>query len=219
MLHVFRLFYLNQDTMLTYIKEKNFFICLTWLHPALSGIIVSILLGENFLSHNNTHIFSTTPILLDDIWGSFPFVYKLFGISNFLIVAATSIIQVLLFIRQRQLEKQRADGMMVITYNMDGVTISRRAPDLQSSHKLWKHNRTVVTPKASFFSFLLTLLSTLLHVFGFFSPFLGQLVIFLAFSRFFFLYILIETIFSPTLRNSLSDVFMCHRRAYHVVNV
>ena len=182
MLHIFRLFYLWQDNMLTFIKEESFFICLTWVYPALSGIIVSLSLGENFLSNNNTHIFPELPILWDHIWWSISFVYKLFGITNFLFIATTSITHIFLFLRQRQLEKQRAEGIRVITYNRDGVTISRRAPDLQSSHKLWKHYRTVVTPQASFYSLLFTLLH--FFVFAVFNdPFFGQIAIFLSFSR------------------------------------
>ena len=116
---------------------------------------------------------------------------------------------------------------MVITYNRDGVTISRRSPDQPSCHKLWKHNRTVVSPKASLLSFLLSMHIVLLN--GFFLSNLGpsgptiygQLINFLSFCILFFLYSFIEAIFSPTLRSSLLDVFTCYRRrrAYHVVNV
>ena len=227
MLHVFRLFYLNQDTMLTYIKEENFFICLTWLHPTLCGIIVSMLLGENFFSSNTLSIWysycAKTPILWEEIMGSL--VYKVFGLSQSVILISTFIIQILIVKRQRQLYKQIANGIMVEIYQRDGVTISSRSPDLQSSHKLWMHTRTVVTPQASLFSFSYTLLLALPRIFYFFNmdpsglSTSGELIIFLTFCNLFFLCNFLETIISPTLRNSLLDIFPCYRRVYHVVTV
>ena len=153
--------------------------------------------------------------------------YNFFGLSNLLYISISFLSQIALYIRQRQLEKQRADGIMVITYNRDGVTISRRSPDQPSCHKLWKHNRTVVSPKASLLSFLLSMHIVLLNGFIFSNlgpsgpTIYGQLFNFLSFCILFFLYSFIEAIFSPTLRSSLLDVFTCYRRrrAYHVVNV
>ena len=233
-LDLFRLFYLCEDTMLTHIKEESFFNCLTYLHPALSGIIVSLLLGENFLASEKSHtslLYYSSCLKKPILWKEFHWslYYNVFDLSDIVIVSITFCIQIALYLRQKNLENQRAEGIMVITYNRDDITISNRRPHQPSCHKLWRHNRTVVTPQASFFSHLLTfnlvlLSSNFLHDMG---PSVlrvaGQLTISTLFCTLFFLYNFIETMFSPTLRNSLPDVFPClyrhRRRAYHVVNV
>ena len=216
--------------MVMYIKEESFFMCLKWLHHSLTGIIASMMLGESRLDANESHslhIFysfcSKKPILWEEFQGSSA--NKMFAMTQMTLMALTFICQIFIFLRKRLLEKQRREGVMVVIYNMDGVTISRRGPDIGSSRKLWRHNRTAVTPKASFVSFLLSLLSHLLRLYFIFSicpsglPIFGQFIISLHFCYLFLIDSLIETIFSPKLRNSLSDSFLCSNRAYHVTNV
>ena len=138
-----------------------------------------MLLGGNFLNSNEPHTSfiwysscSKIPIIWQKFTGSI--FNNVFALLHIVVLLFGFVTHIALLLSQRQLKKQIADGIMIITYNMDGVTISRRAPDLQSSHTLWKHNRTVVTPEASFFSLLLTWISILLHVFVFYGPFLAQ---------------------------------------------
>ena len=190
---------------------------LTWLCPALSGIILSMLLGENFLDSNKSHIFysscSNVPLLWEEFTGSI--YYIVFSLSQLTIVSITFATQIAIVIRRKQLEKQRADETMVVTYNKDGATISRSNPDQPSCHRLWRHNRTVVTPLASLLSHLFRLLILLLAICCHYGPsglqVVEQLIISTTFCTLFFLYSFIETICSPTLRNSLIDLFVCFR--------
>ena len=216
--------------MVLYIKEESFFKSLKWFHHLLTGIIASMMLGESRLDPNESHslhIFysfcSKKPIHWKEFQGSFA--NKMFAETQMILMALTFVSQIFIFLRKRHLEKQRREGVMVVIYNMDGVTISRRGPDIGSSHKLWRHNRTAVTPKASFVSFLLSLLSHLLRLYFIFSicpsdlSIFGQFIISFHFCYLFFIDSLIETIFSPKLRTSLSDFFLCSNRAYQVTNV
>ena len=214
--------------------------CLRWLCLVLSGIIVSVLLGEHhglFLNYHESQTSllwysscSKIPIIWEDVERSI--FNTVIGLSHMALVSFTIGTQIAIFIRQRQLEKQKADGIMLTIYNRDGVTISRRSSDKPSCHQLSRHYRSVVTPQASFLSFLIIFTYYLLcHSLLFFPiifssemgasgpRILGEGLFFLLPSVMFFLYLLIETICSPTLRNSLSDVFPCRRRAYHVINV
>ena len=216
--------------MLAFIEEENFFTCLTWLNPALSGIIVSILLGESILDSNQSHTSSAwgsccskRPIHWEEFARTI--VNNVCSLSLLTCVCITFVVQILLVIRRRQLEKQVADGIMVVIYNMDGVSISRRTPDQLSCQKLQRHNRMVVTPQASSISFMMSLLVILLQgkIFHFMGPrglpIYVQFLVFSTFSQVFFLYTFLETILSPTLRNSLTDVFPQWRRQYLVVHV
>ena len=235
MLH--RLFYLNEETLIPYINEETLFNGLYWLNPSLSAIIVSVLLGENFLSYSESHSGCLSvwlsPCSSSIIQGEenckfeMSFVYKVFALSHLTFIFMTVITQILLKIRQRQLEKEKVEGIMVVTYSSrDGVTISTRGPNLRVAHTLWKHNRTVVTPRASFFSFLATLtLTVFLHASLSFvmdpSGFriFAQFISFLSFCVLFFLFSFIEAIFSPTLRNSFYEMFPWSNRAHHVITV
>ena len=189
-------------------------------------------LGENFLESNQSHTSfgwysscSKIPILWEGLIGSIA--SNTFVMSLMVINPIAIGIQISLFMKKRQLQKQRADGIMVITYNRDGVSISSRARDQTSCHKLWRYNRTVVSPQASLCSFLISacfvlVQGTLYFGIGNSGPSLfSQFITFTTFPQQFFLCTFIETIFSPTLRNSLPDFIPCFRRgpAYHVVNV
>ena len=216
--------------MLTIISEKSFFICLAWFHPAISGRIVSILLGEMLLESNTLHtslFYYSSCSKIDILWEEFntSIAYNMNSASSIVILSITIIAHILLLVRQRQLRKKTAEGIMVITYNVDGVIISRRNEDSSSFKKLWRHERTAVTPQASLFSFILRLVvglieSTIYHITT--SSGLShwaQFLIFTIFSQIFFLCNMIETVFSPNLRNSLNDFFSSRRYAYNIQNV
>ena len=216
--------------MLTFIGEEGFFICLTWLHPALSGIIVSILLGEKLLDSNPLHtslFWYSSCSKIKILWEEFntSIAYNMFSVSSVVIVSFTIIAHILLLVRHRQLKKRQAECIMVITYNVDNVMISRRNEDSTSCQKLWKHERTAVTPQASLYSFIFRLVATLYkgtlyHNTGSsgLSP-LAQILIFTIFSEVFFTSNLIETLLSPNLRNSLIDFFSSRRYAYNTLNI
>ena len=182
-------------------------------------------LGENFFISNEswTPFFwhsACSKIHWEESFNSIH--YNVHAVSLLVMVLLTSGIHVAIFIKKRKLQKQNKEGIMVVNYNMDGVTISRRCPDVQSCAKLWKHNRTVISPKASLMSFLLALITLSCLCFLYFNvgpsgpPIWGDFLLALMFCELFFLFNLVETILSPTLCNSLLDIFPRRYPAYHV---
>ena len=216
--------------MFTYISEESFFIGLTWFHPALSGIIVSMLLGENFFDSNksNTSLFfysscSKIEFLKEEF--NMSIAYNIFNVSSIAIISVTAFTHILLHKKHKQLKEQRAEGTMVIIYNKDGTSISRRVEDKLLCKKLWRHERTVVSPKASQLSFIVRLLgipfSGILFLIASSSglPPWAQFFFFTIFSQVFLQNNIVETIFSPKLHGSLIDYFQTRRHAMYVVNV
>ena len=208
--------------MVKFLSEESVFICLTWFHPTLSGIIVSMLLGENFLLESNK---SSSSLFFYSLCSKVKFhkeqfmqsmAYSMFSVSSVAIVVATVIAHISLLIRHRQLKGQRADGTKVVTYNdKDGTLISKTNEDKSLSQKLLRHERSVVTPQASQFSFIIRLLGIpsaaviyhTSHSSG--LPPWAQLFFYTIFVQCFLCFNLIETIFSPKLLNSLKDFLFC----------
>ena len=204
--------------MVKFLSEESVFICLTWFHPTLSGIIVSMLLGENFLLESNK---SSTSLFLYSSCSKVKFhkeqfmqsmAYSMFSVSSVAIVIATVLIHISLFIKHRKLKGQRADGNNVVTYNdKDGTLISKTNEDQSLFQKLWRHERSVVTPQASQLSFIIRLLGIpsaavlfyMYHSSG--LPPWAQLYLYTIFVQCFLWFNLIEAFFSPNLRNSLKE--------------
>ena len=209
------------------IKEESFFKFISWFHHVTSGIFISMLLGEDFFNSDelNTSLIHYSscckiPLFPGNFRGAI--VYIVFMWSNIACIFVTFISQILCFLCQRKLEKEREEGIMVVIYNEDGVTISRRGPNLETSRKLQNYLRSVVSPKASFISFISGLSFYFLGFFLFLtteSSFVLDILLFILFSQFFFFHTFIETIYSPALLNSFIDFFPCSRRTYQVVNV
>ena len=218
---LFRLFYLH-EILLTYIKEEAFFTSITWLYPAFSGIFVSVLLGDHFISSSDSQtvlVFQSCCYKIPMLWveSTWSISYNVTTTICYSITFITLCTHILLYIRKRQLEKQSADqqrGTLIVSFTGEDVAILRRGPDEPSGQQLWRYYSTVVSPKASFLVFLLRLFLVLPHAFYYFKgqslsgpPLVGQFLIFLIFCIAFFLTTLVETIFSPTLSNSLIDIF------------
>ena len=226
-IELFRLFYLY-ETLLTYFTEDSFFSSLMWIYPVISGISVSVLLGDYFTNSSKSHTVLVwqsccykIPMLWEESnWSiSYNVTYKL--IFFYSITFITICTHILSYIRKRQLEKQRTDQQqetMIVSFTGEDVAILRegldRPPGLASGQQIWRHYSTVVSPKASFLVFLLRLLLVLPLSFHHYKgqslsdpPLAGQFLIFLIFCMVFFLTTSIETIFSPTLSNSLSNIF------------
>ena len=201
----------HADTLFRNIKESNFFSTILWLHPTIAGLIVSVVLGENFHYRHQVSEFLCGKSF------TWLFFIKLGAVSQVLSVLITLTTHILLFYRVRELEKERAVGIMVVNYQRDGVTISKRGPDLQTSKKLWMYNRTVVSPKASFISFIFNILFKTIIAFLTFNYGLRfqsiQRVMVLC-HHFCFLPF-IEAIFSPSLRENCP----CYQNRFHVVMV
>ena len=208
--------------------------CLAWIHPALCGIIVAVLLGENFLDldiSSTTLYYYSSCTKIEMLWDQFntSIVYHMFSMSSLAINLVTIFVHIFLLKKHRQLKKQKADGTMIISYiNEDGISITRRPADTVLCQKLRKYERTVVTPKASQFSFIVKLAfipftvilyktagSSGLHSW----PLWAQSFMFTMFSQVFVLNNLVETILSPSLRNTLIDYFTLSRQSCPVVKV
>ena len=218
-----RLFYLYQESMMKIIREESLFTFLSWISVSFSGVVVALVVGDNFFNAVKSRtLFNNFGSCL--LWEHSPFSYDSLIVLSLSLVLFTSVIQIVLFFKHRQLEKQRARGIMVVTYNRDGVTISSRSVDQPLCRKLSNFNRTVVTPKASFLAFLSNLLRVFIHIliYKIEGPpsdrsdpsIFTQFIIYLEFCVLFFIFTLIETIFSPTLLNTLIDYMPCHRQAY-----
>ena len=181
----------------------------------------------NFKEHQTSMLFFSSCSKIPICWEEFTGLVSnnIFALSHVAIVSIGFGIQITIFVKQRQLAKQQADGSMVVRYNKkDGASISRGNPQ-SPCHKLWRHNRTVLTPHASLSSFIISLTLILLKVYFFYNmgpsgpSVVGEFLIFYSASVCFFPYNFIETICSPTLRNSLMDRIPWWRREYHVVIV
>ena len=224
-IYLFRLFYLY-EILLTYVKEEAFFTSLTWLYPAFSGIFVSVLLGDHFISSSDSQtvlVFQSCCYKIPMLWveSTWSISYNVTTTISYSITFITFCTHILLYIRKRQLEKQGADqqqGTLIVSFTGEDVEILRRGPNqpsgLASGQQLWRHSSTVVSSKASFLVFLLRLFLVLPHALYYFKgqsrsvPPLGeQFLIFLIFCIAFFITTLVETIFSPTLSNSLFSTF------------
>ena len=163
------------------------------------------------------------------LWEEAALIYNMQSVTIVTMLIITFGCNLIIYVRKRQLEKVRAGVIMIVNYSLDGIMISRRREDEPSSHALKNFNRTVVTPKASFFGFLVNAVHYLIFLLLYLNvtspgpPVLGQFFLFLQFSVMFSLNISIETILSPSLKNSVIEFFPCFRHVfrhtYHDVNV
>ena len=212
--------------MQNYLEERSLYACLSCIHSVFSGIVTSVMIGEVYLNFNKSHtLFFWYSFCSKTPWKAEALSYDLQMVTGISIIFFTFGLNIALFERKRQLETIRAEGIMVVNYSHDGVTISGRKEDEPSCRKLNNFNRTVVTPKASFMVFILNSIYYFSLILSYLSatpsgiPVEGQFFIFLTFSNMFFLNLLMETIFSPPLRNSVTDVLLFYGRVYHAVNV
>ena len=166
------------------------------------------MLGENFL--DNYRVFECDWQKYEGLT-SLKLSALLYGVLTFI----SLVTHILLFFRVRELEKRKAEGIMVVNYHCDGSTISRQGPDLQSSKKLWKHGRTVITPKASCISFIFNVLGRMLFFLLFKFGITHQHIQTMTLCHHFFLCNLVEAIFSP----KLSQHLLCYQNRFPVSNV
>ena len=137
------------------------------------------------------------------------------GVSLFIALAT----HILLFYRVGELGKKRAEGNMVVNYQRDGVTISKREPDLQTSKKLWMYNRTIVSPKASLMSFIFNILfRIIIQIMIQNKKNLGlnfQHLQIMLLCHYFCFCNMVEAFFSPSLRQNMPG----YQNRFHVVIV
>ena len=213
MIHLSRLFYLSEDTWFKNMKEETVFSTMLWIHPTVVVLCVSVVLGENILDNYRVSAF-----LCGCDWDKFEGLIfcKLVALSYGLLTFTSLVTHILLFYRVRELEKKKAEGIMVVNYHRDGVTISKRGPDLKTCKKLWKHSRSVVSPKASCISFIFNVLGRMLLFYLLFNfDITLHLIQILILCHHFFLCNLVEAIFSPSLSQNLPS----YQNRFHVVIV
>ena len=217
-----RLFYVNQDTAQAYITEDSFFSGISTLLVTYSGIVVAMSLGESFFTFddsNTTFVWysfcSNTPFIIGDK----SFSYNIQMVINMLILSTTVVSHILYFCKKRQIEL-RSEKVTVENFSLeDGVTTPRTLEAQPPRHYLRNFHRTVVSPKASLITFIMSVFKY--SVLGYFYlnmstdglPIGGQFILFVTFCKIFFLDGFIVTYFSPTVWSSL---FPCHGQAHHV---
>ena len=204
-----------------YIKEEGFFKTLSSLFPVLSGVIISVLLGDNYFSDENT---ATAPfysccakIPTPSQEESGLVAVNLVIVYNITFCLVVLGIHIATFRRARLLEKQQS-------LNLPNMGNAKGDKD-SSTHSLTmtKHRRNVVSPEASCVSFFVFAFYNLpisyymsLHQGSSSTPVTGEILFFLQISLHFFVLNVIETVLSPTLRNSLIP---WRKSEYHIVTV
>ena len=212
--------------METYIQEKNFFKWCKWVSHTLCGIVISMQVGDSFLlnEYDSSIIHRSCAkipkwILVEQ---------SLIAYSNsyvmYVIVAVTFVglgLQFAIFLKQRQLERQQSIPDYSVTYNAGEVKIIQKSKQL-SNCILWRFRRSVISPLGSFLSFLASAVYNLLRVYILLSitpsgpSVLSELYLFSVHGVYFLCLNLIESICSPTLRNSLINVMLWSRDEYRV---
>ena len=179
---VFRLFYLIQDQASRYITEDRLFSCLPWFCHALCGLTISIAFGENFSTTNSS------------CFQEGHFQYNIYLLLQFTSLFVGLGMQMAVFIKHRQLEKKQSVVEWTVRRRAGGDIVIEKV----KNRILWKHQRNVVSPMGSFLSFLAY------NIYGVFVSGSGLPILVLScHGIYFFCLNFIETIFSPTLRNSL----------------
>ena len=132
-------------------------------------------------------------------------------------------INIAIFLKQRQLESQQSEADFVVTYNTSNVQITRQRK--QPNRILWRFRRNVISPLGGFSSFLASAVYNMLVLYTFLSrtpsgpSILAKLILFSVHGVYFFCLNFIESIFSPTLRNSLINFIPGLTHQYHTVVV
>ena len=223
--------------MPTCIKEERFFNVLQCIFPVQAGVVVSMLLGENLFADEDftTMLFYSYCSRISCSWQKMK---NDIGIGHLIGSIVTYCViglgfQLAIFVREKQIEKQQTARVWSVSYNNNnGVRIassdsnSNISTTSSSSNSnvrvLWKHHRNVISPYASLVSFLVCQVYALVIIYLFLEigP-LGpavffQFLHFIIFFLFFFPLSLIETVFSPTLLDSLIP---CRKRKYQAVTV
>ena len=223
----FRLFYLYIETFEKHITEENFFKCCLWLCHTLCGITISMVVGDCFLVNEYDSAIIQRSCAKMPKWilveqeRSLPWS---FIIGNIVLVFGGLGIHFAIFLKQRHLERKQAEIDYVITFNKSEVQIVRKSKQTSDS-MLWRFRRNVISPLGSFSSFLACVVYNLLGAYIFFSrtpsgpSILAELLLFSVHGVYFFCVNFIESIFSPTLRNSLINVIPWLRHEYHTVVV
>ena len=145
--------------------------------------------------------------------------YNLCGLGLFGLVGLG--LHFAIFLKQRQFETRQIVPDYSVIYNTSAVKITNKTKQ-PSNCTPWRFRRSVISPFGSFSSFLASAVYNLLMTYIVLSitpsgpSVFSELHLFSVHSVYFFCFNLIESICSPTLRNSLIDVMPWSRDKYRV---
>ena len=140
-------------------------------------------------------------------------------IVNVVLIFICIAIKIVIFLKQRQLKRQQSAVYFCVIYNTSDVKIVKQRK--QPNCILWRLRRNVISPIGSFSSFLASVVYNIsvcyifLHITPSGPSVIGELLLFSVHAVYFFCLNLIESIFSPTLRNSIINVLPWSRHEYH----
>ena len=151
--------------METYIQEENVFKYLTWVCHTLCGLCISMLVGDNYLfnEYNSSIIHRSCTkfpkLILVDLSVTIAF-KNLYLTVHIILLLVGHGINIAIFFKQRHLEShQSATDCFATSYTSD-VKIIKESK--QPSHcSLWRFRRNVISPLASFSSFLVSVVYNL----------------------------------------------------------
>ena len=213
-----RLFYLFEDSALGCVKEETFFNFLAKITPSVAIIIVSATIGQHFTPHMPllSSCCTKTPIRWKENWISMPNAICIFSFNSMMCLIGLGL-QSAIFIKLKQVElqlNQPSNHTWVISYDTEnGANVTNsRLQSQPSSRRMLRHRRNLISPIGSCVSFIvmqiwyLFVTYYLFHITSSGPPIGFYILLFVSPSMDFFLLNLIETVLSPTLRNSLFDL-------------
>ena len=117
--------------MMNYIEEETFFKCLAWLFPALSGILVTVSVGEGYFFNDDKKspfysYCAKIPISKQEKADLPSHLFLSLCVISFCLVGLG--FHIAIFARQKQLEnRQNSGGNLVVSYNKEtGARTARR---------------------------------------------------------------------------------------------
>ena len=197
-----------------FIKEEILFNYLTWICHALSGVIISVFLGEHFYGEQDINVIIST-------CAKFPndeFSLHMAVIALLIFYFVGLVIQAAIFLKQKHLEEELQCGLWVVHYDNGKLKYVKNNLDAVN-HKLSKHKRNVISPLGSLLSHVMGAVYATLFTCTIFNidpsgpPIIGQFLVFSVHGVYFFLLNFLETVCSPTLRGSMIPRL---RHEYHV---
>ena len=214
-----RLFYLFKEVTSGIIQEERFFSTLNWITPTLDVLIVSILVGDNFYrSINHPRMIIYNCCIKNPIpWEEFSESLSFRGGLIFLAVLFTIglCMQMLIFRKIKLMESRILQNEGIIAYNVNGTddTIIYLINAHPPRPWTYRRTRTVVSEEGCFLTFLVISSIYLFMTYHYViltpsgPPLMFDLIVFIRPCLSFCLCNIIQIFLSPTLFNSLYEIF------------
>ena len=206
-----RLFYLFQDVITKYVHEETLFNFLSKLVPSSAILILAAIMGE--YQSFNSPLFHSCCTKTPTEWERLANIASILTGLTLVMTFMGLGLQITILVKLKQVESKPTNDPWVISYDItEGVNIVK-LPPLESTCKIWKHRRNLVSPLGSCISFVVCQIWMLVIAYHYIfnlsptgPPVAHDFLVFMAPSRDFFLLNLIETVCSPTLRSSLFEM-------------